>query len=448
MIHFGARRGAKNEGGSEPELPPWSVDHPTFRRWFDGSVVTERDGSPRIVYHQTPMDNAEAIRRQGFDVKRVGQRKGDEQMPDGVFVKFTSKVIFPRVSCTEQMGLYAAVRRPLKVRDREELEAWSMQDGAYREARRRLDARNLAGHLEWERSWDSLKGLVRGVDDAEQVRIHRQSTLAMDRWTNEVNEIAAEMRGHVTGMLREQGYDALWVTEDRGSGGRTVETLVVLDPAQLRETRAPRRALGSGSPAATGSRLRVYGAPATGSRAREARGSATQPDLRARLTAALPSLRRLFGPAHVEPSIAQIAAWGADHGWPYLGKGESRVVFRLSPTRVVKFAIPESFGVDHNQLEAKVWALADARLRLHLVPVRGLGAGGRWLRMDYVHTPGRISDPRVRTLLTRTYGIEDVPFAGEIDPNVSADGRLLDYAQVDLDQVRRGAGLSSKARLR
>ena len=172
-------------------------------------------------------------------------------------------------------------------------------------------------------------------------------------------------------------------------------------------------------------------------------GSSNLQDLKARLTAALPSLRQVFGPAHHEPLVSEIAAWGAERGWAYLGQGESRVVFRLSPTRVVKFAIPESFGVDHNQLERKVWMLADARLQRHLVPVRAIGANGRWLIMDFARTPGRISDSTIQKLLTQTYGISDVPFTGDEDPNVSVDGRLVDYAQVDLDRVRKASMMRS-----
>ena len=56
------------QGSSRDPIPPQrtspQIDTPAFRKWFDGSVVTTRDGKPRMMYHGTGWTNLREFRSQ------------------------------------------------------------------------------------------------------------------------------------------------------------------------------------------------------------------------------------------------------------------------------------------------------------------------------------------------------------------------------------------------
>ena len=67
------------ENPEDVKFSPRPTDTPQFKRWFKGSKVTNGDGSPKILYHQTNADFTE------FDVGRQGAGYSDNEMPSGIY---------------------------------------------------------------------------------------------------------------------------------------------------------------------------------------------------------------------------------------------------------------------------------------------------------------------------------------------------------------------------
>ena len=89
-----------------------------FQRWFgdwqnhpeSASKVVNKDGTPKVVYHQT--ENEFSI----FDTRHEGAGTRDEQTLFGIFLKSSSRDIGLRGK--KQMALYADIRNPLVAQDR------------------------------------------------------------------------------------------------------------------------------------------------------------------------------------------------------------------------------------------------------------------------------------------------------------------------------------------
>ena len=92
-----------------------------FKRWFGdwkkhpeaASKVVNADGTPKVVYHQTDAEFTV------FDTRREGAGTRDSGTPFGIFMKSSNQDI--GVKGKKQMALYADIRNPLQVENREEL---------------------------------------------------------------------------------------------------------------------------------------------------------------------------------------------------------------------------------------------------------------------------------------------------------------------------------------
>lgn len=91
-----------------------------FKRWFgdwqnhpeSASKVVNKDGTPKVVYHQT--ENEFSI----FDTRHEGAGTRDEQTPFGIFLKSSRDI---GLRGKKQMALYADIRNPLVAQDRASL---------------------------------------------------------------------------------------------------------------------------------------------------------------------------------------------------------------------------------------------------------------------------------------------------------------------------------------
>lgn len=79
----------------------------------EASKVVDAEGNPLVVYHQTAADFTV------FDTESKGAGRYDDETPNGIFLKPTDSDI--GLKGKKQMALYANIRNPLKVKDREEL---------------------------------------------------------------------------------------------------------------------------------------------------------------------------------------------------------------------------------------------------------------------------------------------------------------------------------------
>ena len=202
------------------------------------------------VWHQTSPAAARAIRRQGFRIDLPRARKSDSEMPDGVFLKFSGDPIRVAGEDAEQILVEAEVHNPLRVRDRDHLTSILMQDERYaqlsgehriidHQTQKRVDEAEAESDRVYEQIYKQrenlgLTGRVRIADDPRLRASYDQTEAIIKEWGERIDALAAEMRERSSQILLARGHDALLMDEDRGSFGRKVKTLVVLDPRKVR----------------------------------------------------------------------------------------------------------------------------------------------------------------------------------------------------------------------
>lgn len=116
--------------------------------------------------------------------------------------------------------------------------------------------------------------------------------------------------------------------------------------------------------------------------------------------------------------------WGQRHKLHVEGFGARRAVFDLND-EVIKFD-PDPGDPDGNQSEIRVWEQAPEHLRPLLMPLRAWDPKGRWLIMEKAaFIGGFLSYEAMESL--KQCGISDYV----ADYNLSDDGRIIDYANLD-----------------
>jgi hypothetical protein len=214
-----------------------SVDSPEFKTWFKNSKIVDAKGNPAVVFHQTHKDNTTPILQNGFDLSKGKARLGDSEMPDGIFFKPDTAHIGVGGGVDEvaQMPFYLSIQNPLRVQDREELTRFLSQDDEY--ASLIMDVREYNSRC--QQGFDKLRtelmaGLQRG-DYATKVspKLHEY----IKGWEENDMQKSSASRARVTQVLRQKGYDGLIMEHDRGSFGRTVKTIMALDPEQVQSVR-------------------------------------------------------------------------------------------------------------------------------------------------------------------------------------------------------------------
>lgn len=215
-----------------------SANAAAFKKWFSGSVVVTQDGKPREVFHQTPWEAAQKIKAQGFKVSEARNRASDTEMPDGVFLKFTPDWLGVGGYDPVQLRLVVRATNPLHVEDRGEMREWL---STHSKEWARLDKANQRAQQAWTSAFDAAW--------TDMSLPFKQKSALLDEINKDgdekVIEIMAQMRQAVGAALREHGHDSLWMKRDEGTRGRYVETLVVLDPSQVRLSDKRSKPLGS-----------------------------------------------------------------------------------------------------------------------------------------------------------------------------------------------------------
>ena len=201
------------------------------------------------VWHQTSPAAAEAIRRQGFRIDLPRARVNDREMPDGVFLKFTDQKIGVAKDPV-QILVEANVRNPLILRDRDQLKSLLRTDEEYNRlladyGLTNEEFRQKVADLDEEE--DRIYAIVyaqrRAKGEVGRMMRHEDLRLAsvderlehtIEAWSRSLDGAAAKVRKRVTELVRSLGHDAVLMVCDEGSFGRTVKTLVVLDPQNVR----------------------------------------------------------------------------------------------------------------------------------------------------------------------------------------------------------------------
>lgn len=223
-----------------------------FHRWFGDSTHQQitpgpphMQGLPKpmVMYHETIKENADKIKKHGFDTSIVGNRDFDEQMPNGVFLKHHNVHIGVVTNKDDavQIPVYVKSHNTLYLSDRDELHNYLMTDKEYKNAKNKHDDFNNVNSDISDtmfNKYSDIEGLKASYGVTSREDAHRLHGEAMDKhlkeWSAGGSENAAECRAAATNKLLKDGYDSLAVSHDTGTRGREVQTHVILNPENIK----------------------------------------------------------------------------------------------------------------------------------------------------------------------------------------------------------------------
>lgn len=210
------------------------------QEFFRNSKARDENGNLLVMYHQTDGDFTV------FDTEHKGAGTGDDETPFGVFLKKTSRDIGVRGK--KQMQLYANIQNPLRVDNREQL----VQSLA-RMSEEYASLKTESGNIDKEYGAKFEKAKRAFVDFLTRWRKENPDAPAraaynaegfdaafnaedevVEEWTRKKDEIAVLAKKAITNALRANGYDGVFLENDKGSWGRSTEAYIALDANQVK----------------------------------------------------------------------------------------------------------------------------------------------------------------------------------------------------------------------
>lgn len=213
---------------------------PAQQEYFRDSKARDENGNLLVMYHQTDGDFTV------FDTEHKGAGTGDDETPFGVFLKKTSRDIGVRGK--KQMQLYANIQNPLRVDNREQL-VQSLARMSEEYASLKAESGNI--DKEYGAKFEKAKRAfvdfltrwrkenpdaparaaynAEGFDAAFDAEDH-----VVSEWTRKKDEIAALAKKAITNALRANGYDGVFLENDKGGWGRSTEAYIALDANQVK----------------------------------------------------------------------------------------------------------------------------------------------------------------------------------------------------------------------
>lgn len=219
-----------------------------FKRWFGdwqndpahASKVVNADGTPKVMYHQTDADFTI------FDPRHEGAGTRDSDTLFGIFLKSSDKNIGLKGS--NQMPLYADIKNPLTVRNREQLihELQKISDGYATEL-----AEHQALDVQYKQKTDNAIRVLREYmvqwrrdnpdasrtalyDDSRFNQLFNAEDNLTDEWESKAREIELRSKETITRDLEAAGYDGVIIQQDVGSFGLSTDAYITLHPAQIK----------------------------------------------------------------------------------------------------------------------------------------------------------------------------------------------------------------------
>ena len=210
------------------------------QEYFRGSKARDENGNLLVMYHQT--DGNFTV----FDTEHKGAGTGDDETPFGVFLKKTSRDIGVRGK--KQMQLYANIQNPLRVDNREQLvQSLARMSEGY------ASLKAESGNIDKEYGAKFEKAKRAFVDFLTRWRKENPDAPAraaynaegfdaafnaedevVEEWTRKKDEIAVLAKKAITNALRANGYDGVFLENDKGSWGRSTEAYIALDANQVK----------------------------------------------------------------------------------------------------------------------------------------------------------------------------------------------------------------------
>lgn len=213
---------------------------PAQQGFFRNSKARDENGNLLVMYHQTDGDFTV------FDTEHKGAGTGDDETPFGVFLKKTSRDIGVRGK--KQMQLYANIQNPLRVDNREQL-VQSLARMSEKYASLKAESGNIdkeygakfekakRAFVDFLTRWrkENPDAPARAAYNAEGFdAAFNAEDEVVEEWTRKKDEIAVLAKKAITNALRANGYDGVFLENDKGSWGRSTEAYIALDPAQVK----------------------------------------------------------------------------------------------------------------------------------------------------------------------------------------------------------------------
>ena len=218
-----------------------------FKEWFgdweknlhDASIVVDNDGKPLVVYHQTGADFTV------FDTESKGAGKFDDETPNGIFLKPTSADI--GLKGKKQMALYANIRNPLVVRNREELVRFYQQNiNGYSELKDALKAIDVEYSFKYDiaakKADEEYAVMHRKLRNKEITREEYdrfakkegEEERVIKEWKQAADKAGEKLKAFVTEYFKKSKYDGVIIEQDAGSFGRSTKTYIAFEREQVK----------------------------------------------------------------------------------------------------------------------------------------------------------------------------------------------------------------------
>lgn len=212
-------------------------------------VAARRAGYTKRMFHETDADHIHV-----FDISRGDHGANDSETPYGIFTKTSDKNIGLG---SRQMALYVKANKTLYVKDRSDVKNKIPALVPYYDEIARIDKRYGELADKWEDAeLDALQEWIEEHPDVDMDEVYPFSYIVekkpadidypkyhnafneykrvMEEWSSEYNTVAAKCKDIITRYLRDNGYDSMYFEVDGGSGGRQTDSLILLDPEQVK----------------------------------------------------------------------------------------------------------------------------------------------------------------------------------------------------------------------
>lgn len=212
-------------------------------------VAARRAGYTKRMFHETDADHIHV-----FDISRGDHGANDSETPYGIFTKTSDKNIGLG---SRQMALYVKANKTLYVKDRSDVKNKIPSLVPYYDEIARIDKRYGELADKWEDAeLDALQEWIEEHPDVDMDEVYPFSYIVekkpadidypkyhnafneykrvMEEWSSKYNTVAAKCKDIITRYLRDNGYDSMYFEVDGGSGGRQTDSLILLDPEQVK----------------------------------------------------------------------------------------------------------------------------------------------------------------------------------------------------------------------
>lgn len=184
----------------------------------------------RLFFTQTSEARARAIKKEGFDVKKIVNRANDEQVPDAVFTKPTAKDINIRGKAQVAARLNK-LQKTKTFKHRDAIKNFQMRNPKLADLLNRNAMSDRARSKRFDVLFDrkrKARRKPRGFGSAD-----KKVSRTLDLWKRKNIKDATKIREETTKLLKKEKVGIVKIENDAGSFGRRAETTAVLDPKNL-----------------------------------------------------------------------------------------------------------------------------------------------------------------------------------------------------------------------